>query len=277
MPDANPGSKIAPNSPLTRVPQASISDYEEIAEFTYKNQRETERPAVAAGGRDLNPIIARYEAQWPCFWGAAATGVLSTWIREWDTYKDGWKFTCGLAHIQSPCVMYSLGSAGNMAFEAAVLKEQPGCEVHIFDKDNFGLEKWFPDEGVRKHVTFHRAFITAKGENAQADPPLRTLGGIMKELGHTHIDILKMDVEGAEFDVLSGNLPSIGQLLVEVHLTTKGDSATQLQAYDALMNSCESHGLRLFHKEVNARYDRNCVELSFIQSKWAPEKKNYQN
>lgn len=76
--------------------------------------------------------------------------------------------------------------------------------MHIFDKDNFGLEKWFPDEGVRKHVTFHRAFITAKGENAQADPPLRTLGGIMKELGHTHIDILKMDVEGAEFDVLSG-------------------------------------------------------------------------
>lgn len=277
--DASPNGKQATPSSnaVMRVPQSKIRDYEEIAEFTYKNQRETERPAVMPGGRDLNPIIARYEAQWPCFWGAAATGVLTTWTREWDKYKDGWKFTCGLAHIQSPCLVYSLGSAGNMAFEAAVLNEQPECEVHIFDKDNFGIEKWFPDAAARKHVTFHRAFITAQGEDASAEPPRRTLAGIMRELGHAHIDILKMDVEGAEFDVLSGDLPSIGQLLVEVHLTTRGDAASQLQAYDALVTTCESHGLRLFHKEVNARYDRNCVELSFIQRQWAPERKNYKN
>ena len=35
--------------------------------------------------------------------------------------------------------------------------------------------------------------------------------------------------------------------------------------------SVELHGLRLFHKEVNARYAKSsCVELAFIQWRWRP-------
>ncbi len=182
-----------------------------------------------------------------------------------------------------------------MAFEAAVLETLPGCEIHVFDKDSFGLEKWFPDPAVRAHVKFHRYFI-AHTDDTNADPPMRSLSSIMAELGHKHLDILKVDIEvkrqtacarwcgvqtcicltrvrqGAELQVLRGKLPSIGQLQVEVHLSGVTDAKT---VYKELFATLEQCGLRLFHKEINARYDDSCVELSFIQKEWRPEKKLY--
>jgi hypothetical protein len=237
-----------------------------LAEFVYQNQAEQER------GKTGNPLIASYEAQWPCFWGARATGLLKTWQQEWNTYKDGWKFTCGLALIANPCVVYSLGSSGNMAFEAGVLEAQPECEIHVFDKDAFGLEKWFPAAAARQKVRFHRFFISDK-DDLKADPPARELASIMRELSHTHIDVLKMDIEGAELRTLRNQpLPSIGQLLVEVHLRNVPEAA---KVYNELFVAVEKTGLRLFNKEVNARYDTSCVELSFIQKDWSPERKSY--
>jgi FkbM family methyltransferase len=50
--------------------------------------------------------------------------------------------------------------------------------------------------------------------------PVRRLSALMAELGHRHIDVLKMDIEGAEYDVIdevlkSGIVP--GQWLIEFH------------------------------------------------------------
>lgn len=176
--------------------------------------------------------------------------------------------------IEGQCVVYSMGSNGNMAFEAAVLDARPDCEVHVFDEDNYGLEEWFPDAKTRKQVTFHRYFVSHV-EDTKQNPPRRTLHSIMRELGHVHVDILKMDIEGAEIDLLShGALPSIGQLQVEVHLGNV-PQANQLDTYTKMFRSLESCGLRLFHKEANARYGADCVELAFIQKRWRPNIKHY--
>jgi FkbM family methyltransferase len=35
---------------------------------------------------------------------------------------------------------------------------------------------------------------------------MKTLKDIMNELGHEHIDVLKMDIEGSEYDVLENIL-----------------------------------------------------------------------
>jgi hypothetical protein len=40
-------------------------------------------------------------------------------IIAYKTYKS--KYVCGLSHITDPCVVYSLGSSGNMAFEKELL------------------------------------------------------------------------------------------------------------------------------------------------------------
>ena len=45
----------------------------------------------------------------------------------------------------------------------------------------------------------------------------------MQFLGHNHIDVLKIDVEGAEYDALFNNdnvdiLNKVNQLVIEIHL-----------------------------------------------------------
>jgi FkbM family methyltransferase len=51
--------------------------------------------------------------------------------------------------------------------------------------------------------------------------PVRTLQDIMKDHGHTYLDVLKIDIEGAEYDVLESLLDQqylpFTQLLVEYH------------------------------------------------------------
>ena len=52
------------------------------------------------------------------------------------------------------------------------------------------------------------------------DAPAYTIATLMRKLGHDRVDLLKMDVEGAEYDILAGlegadRLPK--QLLVEYH------------------------------------------------------------
>ncbi len=49
---------------------------------------------------------------------------------------------------------------------------------------------------------------------------MKSIENIMKELGHKHIDVLKMDIESAEYDVIENILNakiSITQILIEFH------------------------------------------------------------
>ena len=64
--------------------------------------------------------------------------------------------------------------------------------------------------------------MTTKGEGSSAsvECPVMRVGSIMRMLGHDRIDVLKMDIEGAEYDVLADILSAnlhIGQILVEFH------------------------------------------------------------
>jgi hypothetical protein len=158
------------------------------------------------------------------------------------------------------------------------LAANPNCTVHIFDKDQFDLDEWFPDYPSWKDKVYFHRFLIGRRDNNVSSPPERSLESIMTELGHRHIDVLKMDIEGAEWDILTNTeLPSIGQLLVEVHESHSLPSMSD--RFDALLRlftNLEDHGLRLFHKEVNALHDINhCIEYAFIQSQWEPQKKNY--
>ena len=90
----------------------------EMAEFAYNEQKGERNPKAP-----VSEPFAKYGANWPCFWGETAVGDLNTWKTQWSTIKDGWKYVCGLSYIREPCVVYSLGSNGNMAFEKELLKK----------------------------------------------------------------------------------------------------------------------------------------------------------
>jgi FkbM family methyltransferase len=78
--------------------------------------------------------------------------------------------------------------------------------------------------------------------------PVRTLRDFMAQLGHEYLDVLKMDIEGAEYDVLEGlmreNFMPFTQLLVEYHdrfLTKSEEEGSQLR-HDKLLRGLKEAG-----------------------------------
>ncbi|KAL7509805.1 hypothetical protein ACHAXN_006783 [Cyclotella atomus] len=177
---------------LPSMPVHTISVHQldiDMAEFAYENQK-----GERSEDKPISSVFSRYGANWPCFWGETAVGDLKTWQDSWHRYKDGWKYVCGLSHITDPCVVYSLGSSGNMAFEKELLTKAPHCEIHTFDKQMSPsvLNSWFTEDQLKTgKVHTHEMFISSN-DDLSASPPHRSVSSIMAELGHTHIDILKV-------------------------------------------------------------------------------------
>ncbi|PSC71017.1 Histone H4 [Micractinium conductrix] len=110
---------------------------------------------------------------------------------------DGGKFICGDERLQKPgCLIMSIGSHGQYDFEEAVLKDT-ACEVHTFDCT------W---EGKEIHKQRHKYHKICVGDKSEARDGLQfqTLPDIIKSLGNRPVDLLKMDIEGFEYEVTSG-------------------------------------------------------------------------
>ena len=101
------------------------------------------------------------------------------------------------------CVVYSFGSSDDSCFETAVA-ERLDCEIHIFDPTSSELkdDRWtyhsYGLGGGDPTVTGYWNWRTQKQSNC-TDCPMKNLREIMKELNHEHVDILKVDIDGAEW------------------------------------------------------------------------------
>jgi hypothetical protein len=62
--------------------------------------------------------------------------------------------------------------------------------------------------------------VRTSGLGQAIDAPVRRFRSLAAMLGHSSVDVLKMDIEGAEYEVLTDVLGSgipVGQILVEFH------------------------------------------------------------
>ena len=161
------------------------------------------------------------------------------------TVKDGgWWFTPNALDSQS--IIYSLGVGDEINVDLSII-EKYGVEVFAFDPTpssvdmldvsklpkNFHFQPWavtakdgslkfYPrlkKDGTKSDVMF--TMIPAdETRDDVIEVPAYSLATITKKLGHKRIDVLKMDIEGAEYEVLEGLLDSPvlpTQLLVEFH------------------------------------------------------------
>lgn len=164
------------------------------------------------------------------------------------TAYGGWRVLRGGLHEAS--VVYSAGVGEDTSFDEAVL-ERFGCRVHAFDptpraiqhvqrrREAGALDERFVLTPVAIGVTEGEAVFSlpenpqhvsgrlGAGGERTLTVEVRTLRSLAAERGHARIDLLKLDIEGAEYEVLehfcADPLP-VGQLLFEVHPDMFGES-----------------------------------------------------
>ena len=147
---------------------------------------------------------------------------------------EGGKWACGVLQIRERrCVVYSFGSCGNDVFERHIADNNANCEIHVFDPTSPPLERYHYHKCVVRLLcvcagiqlrsrwarlarlvtlagsavahTPPRFGICAHGDTFVVDGkdyPCKQLASIMRELGHSYVDVLKLDVEGSEWDIL---------------------------------------------------------------------------
>uniref|UniRef100_A0A914P0F9 Methyltransferase domain-containing protein n=1 Tax=Panagrolaimus davidi TaxID=227884 RepID=A0A914P0F9_9BILA len=168
---------------------------------------------------------------------------------------DGGKWICNPSSVQSlpECVVYSLGIAEDPSFEESFQNfTQNKCLVRSFDKDlqsSKTMKRISAANGI-----FMKALIAGKTNKSKNH---YTFKDIMNTFGDTRVDILKIDIEGAEFDIQDELISvPICQILIEIHGKSAKHTLQLLQKFSI-------NGFYLFSYEINGRYHQ-LSEYSFI-------------
>ena len=120
----------------------------------------------------------------------------------------------------------------------------------IADKEQTEMKMYLPKNS--NHVSGSSKQVDHLGGNAITVKAL-DLQRMMEQNGHTHIDLLKVDVEGAEFEVFEGLLadymPFCNQVLVEQHERFGGTKGTI-----ALIQWFMNNDFKLLHVEKGQEF-----------------------
>lgn len=170
---------------------------------------------------------------------------------------------CLQGNKRHPLLVYGVGAGEDISWDTTLV-DRYGAQVHVFDPTEKSIAYTTPI--VQKYATLHpgKLYHTAEGlhdnpgvlefqlpanpdhvsmriaELASKDMTVtvrvavNTLHNWMKERGHLYLDILKLDIEGSEYNVLEDLIAKdylpFTQLLVEYHnrfLEEKGNVSRQ--------------------------------------------------
>lgn len=185
--------------------------------------------------------------------------------------------------ITKSSIIYSFGIGEDISFDLEIIKRF-NCKVDAFDPTPKSLN-WLRKQNLPENFCYHNFAIAnydgeskffmpknpnhiscslsqnANNNNQSINVPVKRLSTILLGLEHKKIDILKMDIEGAEYnvieDILSSNI-EIDQILIEFHhrFEKKGVLKTK-----KCIKELNEHGYKLFN--VSESYE----ECSFIKVK----------
>lgn len=143
-----------------------------------------------------------------------------------------------LETLSSESIVYSAGVGEDTSFDQALIA-RVGCSVWGFDPTPRAITHARAIEEPRFHFlpigiwtedSIQRFFVPAdpahvshsignvQGTAAWFDAPCRSIPSLMRELGHGAVDLLKLDIEGAEYDVLEALVEPLPRIVcVELH------------------------------------------------------------
>ncbi len=175
--------------------------------------------------------------------------------------------------------VYSLGVGEDISFDLALIPRF-GVTIHAFDPTPRSIE-WIKAQTIPAGFVFHpfgvgpldgmcrflpprnpahvsHSLVHRDTAGPAIELPVHRLSTILQMLGHERIDLMKMDIEGAEYDVIRDLLNSqisVGQLLVEFHHRWR---EVGIELTRKTIRNLNDAGYRIFH--VSPRGD----EYSFL-------------
>ena len=159
---------------------------------------------------------------------------------RFGTGCDAWDLS--VEALRQNSIVYSCGVGENISFDIDIIRRF-GLTVHAFDPtprsiewairqrlpDSFilhpygitdydGLAVFYPPNNP-DHVSYS-ILCHPSAKAGAVKLPVKRLTTIMKDLGHTRLDVLKLDIEGSEYNVITDMAKTLirpSQLLVEFH------------------------------------------------------------
>ena len=182
-------------------------------------------------------------------WLSKDVSIETVVLGEWEFFPQ---------HINQHSVIYSLGVGDSIEFDLGIIKHH-GCKVYAFDPTPYAVE-WISSQNTPSELQFHPWAVSGKDGNLRMiqrtnkrgqksevmwteapsgsvaedviEVPVYSIPSIMRELGHSFINLMKIDVEGAEYEIIddilnNGVLPE--QILIEFHhrFSNKNKKMTQ--------------------------------------------------
>lgn len=146
-------------------------------------------------------------------------------------------------HLDSDSIVYSLGIGEDASFDMELISKK-GCCIFAFDPTPMA-KQYAKTISNRKFLFFDMAIAEGDGaavfyqsektelqdgsgsltQNKQSNGVTltvvaRSIPSLLRELGHEKIDLLKMDIEGTEYEVISDLLKNevpVEEITVELH------------------------------------------------------------
>ena len=226
--------------------------------------RQLKRIGRLATGRD---VIYRYDARLPKL-------RLGTVYGGWTIVPDA---------LTNDSVICSFGVGNDISFDLETI-EKFGLTVHGFDPSPEAV-RWISEQvNLPANYVFHPYGLGKEdGEVTFSVPeaggmyslseshrhvgkkkvslPVRTLTSVIRSLPVRFVNVLKLDIEGAEYDLIDDlieNRSSIGQLLIEFHHRI---GVAPLKRTVSCVNRVRAAGFALFHVSSTSS------EFSFIRGK----------
>ena len=188
--------------------------------------------------------------------------------------------------LNETSVVYSFGIGYDVSFDLEIINHFD-LKIFAFDPTPKSIE-WVKKQNLPKQFMLIECGLAGFDGKAKFHPPenpdyvsatmldrettedeaykveVKRLKTIMTELGHKELDLLKMDIEGAEYDVIddiiNGGIKP-GQILIEFHHRFKNVGVNKtIEA----VNKLRKYGYGVFHVSKTGE------EISFIQNSLIP-------
>eukprot|EP01134_Creolimax_fragrantissima_P006414 CFRG6414T1 len=186
---------------------------------------------------------------------------------QWTVCFDNWI---------SPCRVFSFGIDYDFSFDKDIAS-RGNCTV-----DSFDPSMQLPDHKVDENVFYHNLGISASDADDLTGVRMRdqvvqkwkvkTLKIIMQQLAVQELSVLKMDVEGFEWEVLpeilaSGVMAHVDQFVFEVHFFSRlYNGKKTVQTWYKHLKALQEAGFVMFRSHENPMSER--VSMGKLSENW---------